>query len=316
MNDKYYERKMNDVIRKCPIEAGVEILVYNVLDYIIPSRDDLALVDINRIRKDRDSRFTTESGIADMAVMSSDFEYRNEERGEVFGLIEVKAASVPLHETKQVLEHIAFTNHYVYTNGLVWKYYENKNRECKWEIHLFDIGCNTIKTPQEVSIDRNQFSNLIKRLQEIDWRQELNMLTPSDRLWNEVRDYAKNCSWSAGQSLADAMDKHLFTEWERVIVARKDHKICGYCTVAKTDCIPDVCYTPYIGYLFVGEAYRGNRLSQRMIRYAMDYLRSIGFDNAYIVSDHENLYEKYGFEIVDRKMAPWGSVEKIYMQRV
>ena len=142
---------------------------------------------------------------------------------------------------------------------------------------------------------------------------DIKMITSSDAMWNSVKDYAKGCSWSAGKSLADAMDKCLFTEWERVIVALDGGKICGYCTAAKTDCIPDVCYTPYIGYLFVGEEYRGNRLSQKLIQYAMNYLKSIGFDRVHIVSDHENLYEKYGFEIIDRKMAPWGSVEKIYM---
>ena len=30
MDCKYYERKINDVIMKCPIEIGVEILIYNV----------------------------------------------------------------------------------------------------------------------------------------------------------------------------------------------------------------------------------------------------------------------------------------------
>ena len=141
-------------------------------------------------------------------------------------------------------------------------------------------------------------------------------ITSSDEMWNKVRNYAKSCSWRAGKSLADAMDKNMFTEWERVIIAVENEKICGYCTVAKTDCIPDVYYTPYIGYMFVGEEYRGNRLSQKLIQYSMDYLKSIGFDKVYIVSDHENLYEKYGFEIIDCKTAPWGSVEKIYMQRL
>lgn len=145
---------------------------------------------------------------------------------------------------------------------------------------------------------------------------DFKMLTSADKRWNEVRDYAKNCSWSAGKSLADAMENNLFTEWERVIIALDNQKICGYCTAAKTDCIPDVSYTPYIGYLFIGEEYRGNRLSQKLIQYAMDYLKLTGFDKVHIVSDHENLYEKYGFEIIDRKTAPWGSVEKIYMKRL
>ena len=46
----------------------------------------------------------------------------------------------------------------------------------------------------------------------------------------------------------------------------------------------------------------------------MDYLKSVGFDKVYLVSDHVNLYEKYGFRVIDRKIAPWGSEEKIYMQ--
>ena len=46
MDHLYYQKKINDVIVKCPIEAGIEILVYNLLDECI-SRDDFALVDIN-----------------------------------------------------------------------------------------------------------------------------------------------------------------------------------------------------------------------------------------------------------------------------
>lgn len=141
-------------------------------------------------------------------------------------------------------------------------------------------------------------------------------ITSSDEVWDRVRDYADNCSWRAGKSLANAMDNYLFSEWERVIIALDNQKICGYCTVAKTDCIPDVPYTPYIGYLFIGEEYRGNRLSQKLMQYAMDYLKSIGFDRVHLVTDHENLYEKYGFEVIDRKIAPWGSVEKIYVRRL
>ena len=139
-------------------------------------------------------------------------------------------------------------------------------------------------------------------------------ITSADELWRKVRNYAENCSWRAGKTLANAMDNHGFIDWERVVVAIDNGKICGYCTVSKTDCIPDVDYTPYIGFMFVGEEYRGHRLSQQLIEYAIDYIKDIGFDRAYIVSDHENLYEKYGFRVIDRKNAPWGAEEKIYMR--
>lgn len=138
----------------------------------------------------------------------------------------------------------------------------------------------------------------------------------SDEMWSRVRNYAESCSWKAGKSLANDLDNNKFKEWERVIVALDNDKICGYCTVSKTDCIPNVCYSPYVRFMYVEETYRGNRLSQKIIQYAMDYLKSIGFDKVYLVSDHENLYEKYGFHVIDRKIAPWGSEEKIYIKNM
>ena len=145
---------------------------------------------------------------------------------------------------------------------------------------------------------------------------QIRTITPSDELWNKVEEYAENCSWRAGKSLSNEMRNRSFSDWERVIACFEDQEICGYCTVAKKDCIPNVPYTPYIGYIFVGEPYRGNRISQKMIEFAMGYLKSIGFDRVYVVSDHENLYEKYGFTVIDKKTAPWGEEEKIYMQKL
>lgn len=141
-------------------------------------------------------------------------------------------------------------------------------------------------------------------------------LTAADEMWDRVKDYAENCSWRAGKSLAHNMENNRFLDWERVIAAMEDETVCGFCTVTGTDCIPDVPYTPYIGYLFVGERHRGCRLGEKLIRYAMEYLKSVGFDRAYLVSDHVGLYEKYGFCVVDRKISPWGTEEKIYLQEI
>ena len=140
------------------------------------------------------------------------------------------------------------------------------------------------------------------------------LLTQTDERWEAVAQYAEACTWSAGRSLAGLMRSGAFGKWERVSAAHEDEKICGFCTVTEKDCIPDLPYTPYIGYVFVDEAYRGQRLSERMIGFAMEYLRRIGFAEAYLISDHENLYEKYGFSVLEHAMAPWGSMEKVYYQ--
>lgn len=139
-------------------------------------------------------------------------------------------------------------------------------------------------------------------------------VTYTDALWDEVKRYAAACSWRAGKSLAQEMQNHAFSDWERVFVLHENGNIYGYCTVAKKDCIPDLTYTPYIGYLFVDEKKRGHRMGQKLILAAMGYLRNVGFHEVYLVSDHENLYEKYGFSVICRAAAPWGAVEKIYHQ--
>lgn len=137
-------------------------------------------------------------------------------------------------------------------------------------------------------------------------------ITSSDDMWKEVSQFAQSCSWRAGKSLSQRMSNNSFTDWERVIIALHENNIAGYCTVTKSDGIPNISYTPYIGYLFVDEKYRGQRLSQKLISYAMSYLKTQGFHQVYLVSDHENFYEKYGFKIIDKKMSSKGKIEKIY----
>lgn len=168
MKYDYYEKKINDVIIKCPIEAGIEILVYNFLDEIIDS-SKLSLVDINRLWKDRDDRLTTEVGISDIAVLSEDFEYRSD-IGSVYGFIEVKATNRSLHETEQVIGQKHTVANYIYTNGLVWKYY--KDGEAKWEIILASYEnqeCSVMRKVGRISIDVDRFEELVVEVKKINW---------------------------------------------------------------------------------------------------------------------------------------------------
>lgn len=165
MDYLYYQKKINDVIVKCPIEAGIEILVYNLLDECI-CMDDYALVDINRIWKNQDSRLLTGAGISDIAILSNDFVFKQEDVGEVYGFIEVKAAGVSLADTVQVMEQKKKVSHFIYTNGVVWKYYCNQS--LKWEKKL---GVSKTKyTISEIAIDEDEFEKLKKEIQSIKWK--------------------------------------------------------------------------------------------------------------------------------------------------
>lgn len=133
------------------------------------------------------------------------------------------------------------------------------------------------------------------------------------KIWIDVIKYAKKCSWKAGPYLAHLMQNNVFSDWERVIVGLYENEIASYCTLTKKDSIPEIEYSPFIGFVFVGEQFRGKRVSERMIQFALSYARSIRFRKVYLISGEIGLYEKYGFEkIEDRRDISRNSIEQIF----
>jgi len=170
MDYLHYQRKLNDVITKCHIEAGVEILVYNLIDEFI-NVELYSLVDINRLQLDRDPRLTTDGGMSDIAVLSSNFEYCST-LGKVYGFIEVKAASVSiLKVSPQAAKQMKKVSHFIYTNGIVWKYFFNQ--QPTWEVNL---SANKIQNAtMAIKIDSVAFDDLKHKLSRIPWDSSIPM---------------------------------------------------------------------------------------------------------------------------------------------
>ena len=125
---------------------------------------------------------------------------------------------------------------------------------------------------------------------------EVFTLTKEHALWDDVSRFAQNCSWKAGPVLAKKMRQNAFLAWERVFAACVDGETAGFCTFSQKDELPDIYdFTPFIGFVFVGKKYRGNRISQLLIHKAMDYAHALGYEKIYILSGETGLYEKYGF---------------------
>ncbi len=106
---------------------------------------------------------------------------------------------------------------------------------------------------------------------------ELKFITSNDKEWQKAIEYIQNCPWKAGKSLASKMINNYFNDWQRVLIVLKDNNIIAFCTFTKEDCIKDVNYRPFIGYIYVDEKYQGYRLSKKMIDKAIDYASSLGF---------------------------------------
>ena len=128
---------------------------------------------------------------------------------------------------------------------------------------------------------------------------------------------ADRCSWRAGPLLAEKMKKNDFKEWERVCAACVGGKVAGFCIVAEKDELPEKYpFTPFIGFVFVAEEYRGKRLSEKMIQHGAAYACHLGYEQIYIMSGEIGLYEKYGFVKLGDFETIYGNVDQLFVMNI
>lgn len=144
---------------------------------------------------------------------------------------------------------------------------------------------------------------------------EIYSMTQGHYYWNETLSLAAKCSWKAGRYLAEKMKNNEFAEWERVFAACVDGKAAGFCTLVEKDELPSKYeFTPFIGFVFVDEQYRGKRLSEWMIKSAISYAHTLGCEKIYIMSGEIGFYEKYGFTKLGNYKTIYGSIDQLFVK--
>lgn len=129
------------------------------------------------------------------------------------------------------------------------------------------------------------------------------------KLADELLSFIENSSWDdVKEHMIDLIRNWNFIDWEGMFVAKADGKIIGMTSVMKEDYYPMPELYPWVSSVYVDEEYRGQRVSGKLIDYANDYLRNLGFEKSYIPSDHVGLYERYGYTYV-REIVNYGGQE-------
>ena len=129
--------------------------------------------------------------------------------------------------------------------------------------------------------------------------------------------FVEQCSWiEARDHIAQMIREWVFTDWEAMFAATVDGRIVGMASVMKTDYypLPDIC--PWVSCVFVSEAYRGQRISGKMIACANQYLKRQGFDRSYIPSEFAGLYEKYGYRYLGDIVNYGGGTDRLYVKEL
>lgn len=146
---------------------------------------------------------------------------------------------------------------------------------------------------------------------------DIQIMKNGDKYWNATADFALNCSWRAGGYLAELMKEDRFEDNERVLVAMVDGNIAGFCTYANKDELPEKYdVTPFIGFMFVDEKYRGKRLSEKLIQAACNHAAKEGVSKLYIMSGEIGLYEKYGFEFLGMYETIYGTEDQLFVKEI
>jgi GNAT superfamily N-acetyltransferase len=124
-----------------------------------------------------------------------------------------------------------------------------------------------------------------------------------DPRWDKTIRFSEGCSWIPGRRLAEKMRADSLRDWEQVFAAVEDEEIAGFCVFEYSGNMPpELDFHPFINLVFVGEAHRGQRLSEKMVSAALAYAKELGYRKVYLKSEHHGLYEKYGFrKIADFK---------------
>ncbi len=146
---------------------------------------------------------------------------------------------------------------------------------------------------------------------------QLCVMDSSHEKWESVAAFAESCPWGAGKTLAHLMRSGTFKDWERVIAAFENKSPVGFCTLTEKDELDTkYSYCVFIGFLYVGEAHRGNRLSEKMIRKAIKYASTCGYKKVHIMSGEKGLYEKYGFEFFAKMKTVWAEESSCYRRKI
>lgn len=95
-----------------------------------------------------------------------------------------------------------------------------------------------------------------------------------------------------------------------------DDEIVGCYGLITNDAISRHDLSPWLCSLYIEPEHRGKRLSDTIFQHAKQIVKSIGLPALYLVTDHNGLYEKFGWERLEDGYGMDGKRTRIYRTHV
>lgn len=128
----------------------------------------------------------------------------------------------------------------------------------------------------------------------------------------------KESDWGAGQHLYELLKnqklKQFVGENTKVLMLVDGEQLVAFCTFAEKDDIQPTDLTPWIGWVYTFPNYRGNRYTGKLLNYAEKLAKEDEVQSIYISTNHNGLYEKYGYEFFKIMKDMNGEDSRVYIK--
>lgn len=139
-----------------------------------------------------------------------------------------------------------------------------------------------------------------------------------------LREQIVRGDWRAAKYLYEVLEagelKERYGESTRLLLLVEDSSILAFCTLAEQDEImeeeTESGMKPWIGFVYTYPKHRGNRYSEKLIRYACELAKQDGYGMVYLSSNEVGLYEKYGFVFLKMLHTLWGEETQVFMKEL
>ena len=96
------------------------------------------------------------------------------------------------------------------------------------------------------------------------------------------------------------------------IILLKDNKLIGFYQIVNHD-NDNTSYTPWLANVFIKEEYRHQGYGRFLINTIPTYMDKLNIKTLYLHTRHQNLYEKFGWNLLEPLALPDGIKRNIYI---
>ncbi|MGN1119503.1 MAG: GNAT family N-acetyltransferase [Oscillospiraceae bacterium] len=143
----------------------------------------------------------------------------------------------------------------------------------------------------------------------------------SDKNQNHWKKEISKSDWGAAGFLIELLNDNeklirSLGEGAKLFLLTEGDALLSFVSLSRKDCINDESLYPWIGFVYTFPEHRGNRYSEKLIGFAEEQANNDGHSKVYICTDHEHLYEKFGYSYMESRIDCWGELSRVYYKNL